>query len=254
MERNDPHQEQPEGYASGETSQEPQLAETRQSAGWDRNEQVGDIYEVDITPGQPPEVRPIDEEYAEERGRQPQSPHIYVSSLADYNQGKYHGVWIDATKEVDDIREDIQAMLWQSPVLLAEGESYGDWAIHDSVGFAMVTVHEHDDLETVHQLAVGIEEHGAAFSAWADVNNNEPERLELFEDAYLGHYDSLDAYGEALWEEMGWQSLIDAVLPPEVARHTLIGAHSLANDLWLGGDIQFVYGPGGGIWVFRGDI
>ena len=36
---------------------------------------------------------------------------IYVACLAAYNNGKLHGVWIDATDDIDDIQDQINDML-----------------------------------------------------------------------------------------------------------------------------------------------
>jgi len=36
---------------------------------------------------------------------------IYVADLAAYNNGILHGVWIDATQDIDDIQEQINDML-----------------------------------------------------------------------------------------------------------------------------------------------
>lgn len=193
-------------------------------------------------------------EPAEAERRPPEPPSIYVASLADYNNGKLHGTWVDMTLPLEDIDLAIRQMLERSPEIQAEGEDYGDWAIHDSEHFGVVTVHEHDDLDTLHELAEGIAEHGQAFSAWAEANEGDPERWPLFTEAYLGEFDSLTAYGEQLWEEMGWQQLVDEVLPPEVARYTTVDAEHLAQDLWLEGSIQLVQKPGGGCWIFRGDV
>ena len=38
------------------------------------------------------------------------SPQIYIACLAAYNNGKLHGVWIDATQDVDHIWEEINAI------------------------------------------------------------------------------------------------------------------------------------------------
>lgn len=35
---------------------------------------------------------------------------IYVACLAAYNNGKLHGVWIDATDDIDDIQDQINEM------------------------------------------------------------------------------------------------------------------------------------------------
>ena len=45
---------------------------------------------------------------------------IYVADLAAYNAGHLHGVFIDATEELDDIQDQINAMLGNSPVDDAE--------------------------------------------------------------------------------------------------------------------------------------
>ena len=39
---------------------------------------------------------------------------IYVADLAAYNNGKLHGVWIDATQDLDAIQDQINAMLADS--------------------------------------------------------------------------------------------------------------------------------------------
>jgi antirestriction protein len=194
-------------------------------------------------PGRQPEIRRLPSD----------SPKIYVASLADYNNGKIHGVWIDATLEPEEIQEQIRAMLQLSTVLSAEDETFGDWVIHDSEGFGLATVHEHDDLQTMHRLAMGIAEYGLAFSAWADVFEGDSEHWEQFSEAYLGEYYSLTAYGETIIDDMGWQQEITRVLPESVARYARIDAEALAQDMWLSGEIQIIHRPGGGMWVFRGD-
>ena len=55
---------------------------------------------------------------------------IYVADQAAYNAGHLHGVWIDATLELDDIQGQVDAMLAASPVEDAE-----EYAIHDFEGF-----------------------------------------------------------------------------------------------------------------------
>ena len=51
---------------------------------------------------------------------------IYVADQAAYNAGHLHGVWIDATLELDDIQGQVDAMLAPSPV-----EDSEEYAIHD---------------------------------------------------------------------------------------------------------------------------
>ena len=51
---------------------------------------------------------------------------IYAACLASYNAGRLHGVWIDATQDVDHTDADIRVMLSESFEPDAE-----EWAIHD---------------------------------------------------------------------------------------------------------------------------
>ena len=51
---------------------------------------------------------------------------IYVADLAAYNTGKLHGVWIDATLEIEEIKVAIQKMLDTSPINNPE-----EYSIHD---------------------------------------------------------------------------------------------------------------------------
>lgn len=186
--------------------------------------------------------------------RPPDPPRIYVASLADYNDGRLHGSWVDMTMTPEDIDLAIWHMLQTSPALRAEGQDYGDWAIHDFQNFGVVTVHEHDDLDTLIKLASGIAEHGEAFSAWAEANEGDPERWRLFSEAYVGEFDSLTAYGEHLVDELDWQQSIDESLPKNIAQYTAVDSERLAHDMWLSGDIQTIQRPSGGYWIFRGDV
>ncbi|MDT8398118.1 MAG: antirestriction protein ArdA [Pseudomonadales bacterium] len=40
---------------------------------------------------------------------------IYVADLAAYNNGKLHGVWINACDDLDDMQDQINKMLSTSP-------------------------------------------------------------------------------------------------------------------------------------------
>lgn len=58
------------------------------------------------------------------------TPKIYVVCLAAYNNGKLHGVWIEANQPAEAIWDAIRAMLKNSPERDAE-----EWVIHDYEGF-----------------------------------------------------------------------------------------------------------------------
>ncbi len=44
------------------------------------------------------------------------NPKIYMADLAAYNNGYLHGVWIDATEELDAIQDQVNDMLKTSPI------------------------------------------------------------------------------------------------------------------------------------------
>lgn len=75
-------------------------------------------------------------------------PLIYVASLADYNNGRLHGVWIHADRSPDAIRSTIQAMLAASPEPCAH-----DWEIHDYEGFGAACLDPSLGIEVVSQIA-----------------------------------------------------------------------------------------------------
>ncbi len=70
---------------------------------------------------------------------------IHVADLAAYNDGKLHSVWVDATQDLDDIQEQINKMLSESPEGFAEG-----YAIHDYKGFGGYSVSEYEGIQPVH--------------------------------------------------------------------------------------------------------
>ena len=80
---------------------------------------------------------------------------IYVADLAAYNNGFFHGVWIDATLSLDEIQEQIDSLLESFPVDNSE-----ECAIHDYEGFGSYRVSEYEGLESVHEIACFLEEHG----------------------------------------------------------------------------------------------
>ncbi|OKH75846.1 antirestriction protein [Mycobacterium sp. SWH-M1] len=175
------------------------------------------------------------------------SPAIYVASLADYNNGRLHGAWIDAAREPDAIQADIDAMLASSREPGAE-----EWAIHDYEQFGRWKVNEYDAIEQVSRIARNIAEHGYAYSAWADVFEGEEASFDIdaFREAYLGHYDSVLEYVEQMADDLGFSDEI-AKLPEHLRNYVHIDYGALARDLRLSGDIAAVEDPSGGLWIFR---
>jgi len=186
-------------------------------------------------------------------GRQEQepkpAPRIYVASLSDYNAGRLHGEWIDAAVETDELAESVKAMLTISPEPGAE-----EWAIHDYEGFGPLRLEEYESLETVSAVALGIAEHGPAFAHWAAlVGTSDREALARFEDAYLGHWDSLTAYAEELLDDIGVYRQIEEALPDHLQPYVTIDAEGMGRDMEFGGQITTSVGDDG-VFIFDGGV
>lgn len=152
---------------------------------------------------------------------------IYVADLAAYNNGILHGAWIDATQDIEDIQEQIQAMLKSGPTVNAE-----EWAIHDYEGFEDINLSEWVSIEEVNKMALFIEEHdalgAAVLSHWCgDLEDAE----KALEESYYGQYSSLADYAQCFTEETS-----------EVPKHLefYIDYESMANDWEMSGDIYTI--------------
>jgi len=149
-------------------------------------------------------------------------PKIYVADLAAYNNGKLHGVWIDAALELDDIQEAVSKMLKSSPEGFAE-----EYAIHDYEGFGSYKVGEYEGLESVNKVACFIEEHGelgAELLGYYDLD----EARQMLEENYNGCYESLADFAEQLTE--------DTMEVPERLQF-YIDYEKMGRDFELSGDI-----------------
>ena len=152
---------------------------------------------------------------------------IYVADLAAYNNGKLHGVWIDATLEVKDIYAQVKAMLADSPEEDAE-----EYAIHDYEGFCAYSLSEYQGLESTHEIACFIAEHGEIAG---ELLNHFGGCLEdarrAMEENYCGLFASLDDWVEALIEE--------TTQIPEHLRY-YIDYERMAYDMEISGDVFFI--------------
>ena len=172
-------------------------------------------------------------------------PCIYVASLSDYNDGYLHGTWINAAQEPEDIHAAIQDMLARSPTPGAE-----EYAIHDYENFGPLRLDEYESIETVALLARGIAEHGVAYAHWAAVvEDSSPEALGRFEDAYRGHFDSLVDYAGQLFDDFGYNDLIETIVPEHLRPYVRIDIEAFARDLEASGSITTSEGDGG-VYVF----
>lgn len=149
---------------------------------------------------------------------------IYVADLTAYNNGKLHGVWIDATQELDDIQDQINEMLESSPEELAE-----EWAIHDYEGFGSYSVSEYEGIQSLHEIACFIEEHGEIGSELlGHFGDDLDDAKKAIEENYSGCYASLADYAQELTEDTG-----------DIPKHLefYIDYERMGRDMELSGDI-----------------
>jgi antirestriction protein len=168
-------------------------------------------------------------------------PRIYVASLSDYNAGRLHGTWIDATQDPEDVHEAVQRMLATSQDPLAE-----EWAIHDYEGFGPARLPEYCDVESVSRIAQGIETHGDAFAAWiAHTGDSSEKTADKFDEAYLGRWNSITDYAQQFAEDLG---LTDGLVPEWARPYVQVDIDLLARDLEI--ELVIAGSEEGGIDVF----
>ena len=173
------------------------------------------------------------------------TPKIYVASLSDYNAGRLHGVWIDATEGMEAISIEIEAMLAASPEPGAE-----EYAIHDYEGFGPVRLLEYESLADVAAIAAGIQQHGHAFAVWADHLRSTADRwhsdLDQFEECFIGRWDSLADYGDHLLDLLGID--LDDDLPSLVAPYIYFDREMFALDFL---DLHHIVLASDGVYIFE---
>ena len=149
---------------------------------------------------------------------------IYVADLAAYNNGMLHGAWIDATDDLNEIWDQVNAMLKASPEPNSE-----EYAIHDYEGFGCYKISEYEGIEAVHKIAVFIAEHGALGAEVLDYSCGDIERAEkMLNDSYNGEYKSVADFAEQLTEDTS-----------EIPQHLqyYIDYEKMGRDMELSGDI-----------------
>lgn len=174
-------------------------------------------------------------------------PRIWIASLADYNAGRLHGEWVDAAVEDADLTRVAQRIVDTSPEPGAE-----EWAIFDYDNFGSYRIHEYEDLAIVAAVARGIQKFGLAFAAWAELCDTNADDLETeFEDAFMGFYESRDAYLDSMLDDLGADDAIEKHVPQWLVAHVSIDRDGLIRDVQASGDVHIEDAPGGGIYVFR---
>ena len=174
-------------------------------------------------------------------------PRIWIGSLADYNAGRLHGDWVDAAIEPVELRAAAQAILDSSSEPGAE-----EFAIFDSDEFFYYRVNEYDALDRIAAVARGIQSRGKAFAVWAEyVRSDVTERLDDFEEHYLGHYDSLADWADEVLHDSVLAEELDRAVPDSLRYYVKIDAEAFGRDAQLSGDIYVGEDPNGAVYIFR---
>ena len=172
------------------------------------------------------------------------TPRIYVASLPD-DAGRSYGQWFDAAVDPVKLEESISQVLANSSPQGPEG-----WAIHDYEGFGQLRLSEYQDLATISRVARGIERYGEPFVHWATiVGADQIERLQEFEESYLGRYKSTAEYGQIALECMGVLEDIFGATPKALRQYILLDAENLVRDMQLNGEILVADGSDG-VYIF----
>ena len=152
---------------------------------------------------------------------------IYVADLAAYNNGKLHGVWIDATDDLDEIWNAVNAMLKASPEGFAE-----EWAIHDYEGFGSYALSEWESFERVHAIASFIEDYPAiGVELLSHFGGHLDDARKAAEENYAGLYTSLANYAEELTDNT-------ADIPENLAYY--LDYERMGRDMELSSDIYTI--------------
>lgn len=149
---------------------------------------------------------------------------IYVADLAAYNNGKLHGVWINACDDLDNIKAQINEMLSESPEGFAE-----EYAIHDYEGFGGYALCEYEGIEAAHNIACFIAEYpdfgGELLNHFG---GHLAESRTAAEENYCGCYKSLADYAQELTEDT-------TQIPESIAYY--VDYERMGRDMDLSGDI-----------------
>lgn len=172
-------------------------------------------------------------------------PRVWIASLADYNDGRLHGEWVDAAVEGDELVAAAQAILDSSPEPGAE-----EWAIFDYDNFGAYRVGEYEDLRHVAEVARGIAENGEAFAAYAELSGARGDDLETgYVDAFVGYWQSKDAFLDELLADFGINDALAMGMPGWLLPHVSINREGLLRDLLVDFHVEDV--SDGGIYLFR---
>ncbi|NOX93641.1 MAG: antirestriction protein ArdA [Alphaproteobacteria bacterium] len=121
---------------------------------------------------------------------------IYAACLASYNSGILHGRWIDVRQDIETIRHEIKSMLKESPVAGAQ-----EYAIHNYEGFEGAPIEEHQNIESITEIAEFIAEYRALGGKLIEYYANLEDAKTAMEEDYAGAYAYVADFAQELTEE-----------------------------------------------------
>ncbi len=175
------------------------------------------------------------------------TPKVWIASLSDYNNGDLHGAWVDADQEPDFIWEGVNEVLRTSRQPGAE-----EWAIFDYEGFGPLRLSEYETVERISRLGLGIAKHGVPFAAFAGyLGDSDTELLDQFEDYFIGHWETTEAYIDDFLEDMGIDKILDDAVPEAFRDYVRLDTEALVRDLESGGMLLSLDDSEGGVFLFH---
>lgn len=150
---------------------------------------------------------------------------IYVASLSDYNNGVLHGIWIDLDDAtLEEVQEQIEEMLKDSPTAKKYGDIAEEWAVHDHDNIDVFG--ENPDLqELIEQVEVRNEVGDEVYDGYVGYVYSNPTVQEI-EESYVGEYESEEDYAKEFF--------MDCYQIPEFLE-MYIDWESVARDLFMDG-------------------
>jgi antirestriction protein len=203
-------------------------------------------------------------------------PAIYVFDTAAYDEGLWHGVWIDAMQPLEEIQQKIDELLANRPRQLSNAATT-EWKIVDCVGFGEYRIRLYDDLPFIRQAAWFISCYRAPCSLSVSSLLNDCRCVEdinklmelldeyrnfiiplwdywdgriddictAIKEHYCGRYRSLADYAQASIEG-------ESVIPDQLVIYITVDYEKMAQDMLSSGDIYIIDDDDGvHIHVFR---
>jgi len=184
------------------------------------------------------------------------TPRVWVGCLACYNAGLLLGRWCDAV-DADELHENIAALMGDYPRHDRDNLPHEEYGFFDHEGFGGYRLGEYPGVEKACRIGAAIVEHGDAVAAWIAYDDGNADRVDEFEDHYLGEWESAEAWAEAEWENLGHEGQLDKFKAETfgpysgMARCLNFDAAQYAHDCDCEGWLHEVKTPDYRVWLFN---